>query len=260
MSSSSSSNIKNRLDGKTVIVTGAGSGMGRAGAILMSRAGASVVVTDRDPQSGEETSQLIIGEGGKAARISSDVTNESDVIAMIAFAVERFGRIDCAFNNAGVPSSEKSIEAYSLNAFNRTIGVNLTGVFLCMKYQIEQMRRQGGPASIVNNASAWAIGGWANAAPYVASKAGVIGLTKSAALDLARSGIRINAVCPGLIRTPMSEGLFADPLLEAQAVEDQPMGRLGQPEEVGEAVLWLCSEASSFVTGAVLMVDGGWMV
>ena len=251
--------MKYRLDGRTALVTGAGSGMGRAAALLAAQAGANVVVADRDNESCMVTAQMIRDASGDAQALKADVTIETDVISMVEFTVAHYGRLDCAFNNAGVPSAEKSVEDFSLSAFNRTIAVNLTGVFACMKYQIAQIRRQGGGGSIVNNASAWTAGGWANAAPYVASKHGVIGLTKSAALDLARTGIRINAVCPGLILTGMSRGMVEDARAAAQLIEGQPMGRMGHPEEVGEAVLWLWSDASSFVTGAALVVDGGWM-
>lgn len=252
--------MKHRLDDRAALVTGAGSGMGRAAAILLAQAGARVAVADRDIDAARETVELILSRRGDAMAVQADVSVESEVVAMVDSVVQSYGRLDCAFNNAGVPANDKSIEAYSFNAFNRTMSVNLGGVFLCMKYEILQMRRQGGQGAIVNNASAWAVKGWAGAAPYVASKAGVIGLTKSAALDLGRAGIRVNAICPGLISTPMSRALVDDPLSADKALAAQPMGRFGQPEEVGEAVVWLCSDAASFVTGAVLMVDGGWVV
>ena len=244
------------LQDRVAVITGAGSGMGRAAALLFSRAGARVVAVDRALTAVEETAAAIVAEGGEAVVVGCDISSEDDVRAMVTAAAERWGRIDCAFNNAGVSSAEKAVEDYSLNAWNRTLAVNLTGTWLCMKYEIAQMLRQGGRAAIVNNASAWGKVGWAGAAPYVAAKHGVVGLTKSAALDHARHGIRINAVCPGLVETPMSAGMPEE--ARAAAIADQPMGRMARPEEIAAAALWLCSDAASFVNGTALVVDGAW--
>lgn len=244
------------LRDRVALVTGAGSGMGRAAALLFARAGAKVVVADLLAPPAQDTAQAIRLAGGEASALQCDIASEDQVRALVAHAVRTYGRLDCAFNNAGIPSSEKQVQEYSLNAWNRALSVNLTGTWLCMKYEIEQMLAQGGPASIVNNASAWAMVGWPGAAPYVAAKHGVVGLTKSAALDHAGNGIRVNAVCPGLIETGMTVGLL--PQARASAVAAQPLQRMGQPQEVAQAALWLCSDASSFVTGTTLVVDGGW--
>lgn len=231
--------------------------MGRAASKLFAEAGARILVADRNLAAAEETAEGVEAAGGQAHAVEADVSDEESVERMVARTVELFGALHCAFNNAGVPAKPQPAEAYSLRSWEKLISINLTGTWLCMKYELLQFARQGEGGAIVNNASAWGLVGWPGAAPYVASKHGVVGLTKAAALDHAGSKIRINAVCPGLIRTPMSQDA-----LEASAnmLAEQPMGRCGEPEEVAQAALWLCSDAASFVTGTALLVDGGWSV
>lgn len=243
------------LEGKTAIVTGGGSGIGRATALVLAREGARVLVGDVDSKGGEETCRLIKEQGGSAAFCSCDVTKAGDVEAMVAIAVKVYGRLDCAFNNAGVGVMKTTVDCTE-EEWDQVLNVNLKGVWLCMKYEIAQMLKQGGGA-IVNTSSVGGLVGTAGVGAYVASKHGVIGLTKTAALEYVRNGIRVNAVCPGVILTPMVEPLFADPEKRKFFESVTPTGRFGKPEEVAEAVAWLCSDAASLVTGAALPVDGG---
>ncbi len=245
------------LSGKTALVTGAGSGIGRAAALAYARAGAQVVVADVDPTGGEASAELIRGEGGRALCVQTDVTQAAEVEALVAAAVKAYGSLDCAFNNAGIGGTGASTAEYAEADWDRLLAVNLKGVWLCLKYELRQMLRQGG-GTIVNNASVWGVTGLENAPAYTASKHGVVGLTKVAALENATTGIRVNAVCPGFTRTPLIERLLIDrPQMEAKIMARQPIGRLGTPEEVAAAVVWLSSPASSFVTGQALGVDGG---
>lgn len=245
------------LSGKTTLVTGAGSGIGRATAQAFALAGARVVVADLDPQGGAETVELIAGAGGEALFVQADVTQAAQVEALVGQAVKAYGGLDCAFNNAGIGGTGASTAEYAEEDWDRLMAVNLKGVWLCLKYELRQMLRQGG-GSVVNNASVWGMAGLENAAAYTASKHGVVGLTKVAALENATTGIRVNAVCPGFTRTPLIEQLLIDrPQMEAEIMARQPIGRLGTPEEVAAVVIWLCSPASSFVTGQALGVDGG---
>lgn len=245
------------LQGKVALVTGAGSGIGRATAQAFALAGARVVVADLAPQGGAETVELIAGAGGQALFVQTDVTQAAQVEALVGEAVKTYGGLDCAFNNAGIGGTGASTTDYAEEDWDRLIGVNLKGVWLCLKYELQQMLRQGGGA-IVNNASVWGVAGLENAAAYTASKHGVVGLTKVAALENATAGIRVNAVCPGFTRTPLIEQLLIDrPQMEAKITARQPIGRLGAPEEVAAAVIWLCSPAASLVTGQALGVDGG---
>lgn len=238
-------------------MTGAGSGIGRATALVFAREGAKVVVSDIVVEGGQETVQQIEAAGGEAIFVKADVSQAADVETLVAKTVETYGRLDCAFNNAGIEGSVKPTIDCTEEEFDRTIAVNLTGVWLCMKYEIQQMLSQGG-GTIVNTASAAGLVGFPGLPDYVASKHGVVGLTKTAALEYAKSGIRVNAVCPGVIQTPMVErGAQLSPGFDELAVSMEPVGRFGQPAEIGEAVVWLCSDAASFVTGIPMQVDGG---
>ena len=244
-------------EGKVALVTGAGSGIGRATALVFAREGAKVVVSDIVVEGGEETVQQIKAAGGEAIFVKADVSQAADVEALITQTVETYGRLDCAFNNAGIEGGVKPTIDCTEEEFARTIAVNLTGVWLCMKHEIQQMLSQGGGA-IVNTASVAGLVGFPGLPDYVASKHGVLGLTKTAALEYAKSGIRVNAVCPGVIQTPMVErGAQLSPGFDELAVSMEPVGRFGQPAEIGEAVVWLCSDAASFVTGHPMTVDGG---
>ncbi len=244
-------------EGKVALVTGAGSGIGRATALVFAREGAKVVVSDIVVEGGQETVQQIEAAGGEAIFVKADVSQAADVETLIAKTVETYGRLDCAFNNAGIEGGMKLTIDCTKEEFDRTIAVNLTGVWLCMKYEIQQMLSQGSGA-IVNTASAAGLVGFPGLPDYVASKHGVVGLTKTAALEYAKSGIRVNAVCPGVIQTPMVErGAQLSPGFDELALSMEPVGRFGQPSEIGEAVVWLCSDAASFVTGIPMQVDGG---
>jgi NAD(P)-dependent dehydrogenase (short-subunit alcohol dehydrogenase family) len=245
------------LDGRAALVTGGGSGLGRASAIALARAGASVTVVDVDEQGGKETAALVFEEvGGDADFIRADVTRPEDVEAMVDKTITRWGHLDCALNNAGTTGASAPTAEHTLDDWNRAIALNLTGVFLCLKYEIPAMLERGG--AIVNMASGAGLVGFAGLPAYVASKHGVVGLTRAAALEYAGQGIRINAICPGSTRTPMLEGFMGgDPQIERMMTRAVPVGRLGRPEEIAEAVVWLCSDAASFVVGHALAVDGG---
>ena len=247
------------LAGKSAVVTGAASGIGRASAIALAHAGATVVVADVDNTGGAETVRLVASGGGDVCFVHADVAREEDVASLVAACVARYGHLDCAVNNAGIAARGELTHELSEEAWNRVLAVNLTGVWLCLKHEVAQMLARGRGGAIVNMASvAGLVGGTTSV--YAASKHGVVGLTKQAALEYAPRGIRINAVCPGVIQTPMVDRAFAvRPGLEERWRAAEPIGRLGTPEEVAAAVVWLCSEAASFVTGVALPVDGGWV-
>lgn len=246
-----------RFDDKVVVITGAGGGIGRASALAFARAGAKVVVTDRDAKAGQETLQQVEAVGAQALFIQTDVTQAAQVEAMVAQTVAHFGRLDCAFNNAGIEEEHMRLADCTEDTFDRIMGVNVKGVWLCLKYQLAQMVKQGG-GSIVNTASVAGLIGAPKMAAYSASKHAVLGLTKSAAVEYGRKNIRVNAVCPGVIRTVMYDrAVQADPKVGATAAQMHPMGRIGEADEVAAAVLWLCSDASSFVTGHAHTIDGG---
>lgn len=242
---------------KVVLVTGGGGDIGRATALAFARAGAVVTVTDISREAGQATVAQITAKGGKAAFIHADVGRAADVKALVEQVVAAHGRLDCAFNNAGIEEEHMRLADCTEDTFDRIMNVNVKGVWLCMKHQLAQMHAQGSGA-IVNTASVAGLVGAPKMAAYSASKHAVVGLTKSAAVEYGRKGVRVNAVCPGIIRTQMYErALQADPQVEKFAVAAHPIGRLGRAEEVAAVVLWLCSDAASFVTGHAHTVDGG---
>ena len=250
--------MNSTFEGKVALVTGAGSGLGLATARAFAKAGATVAVADVDEKSAQKLADALVSEGHRAIAMRCDVANESEVKAMIDRIVSEFGRLDAAYNNAGVQSPAMEIADVPGEEFDRVNGINLRGVWNCMKYELLQMRKQKSGA-IVNCSSIGGLIGIAGRATYHATKFGVIGLTKSAALEYASQGIAINAVCPGTIETPMvAEMLEKEPELMKDIMKDQPIGRLGRPEEVAAAVLWLCSPEASFVIGHALAVDGGY--
>ena len=250
------------LDGKVALVTGGASGIGRATAVAMAREGARVAVSDLSSDGIEATVALINAAGGQSVGIRGDVTEEADVTNMVARTVAAFGRIDCAFNNAGVgsrgvgaPAGQRTHELSQASVANM-FSINLMGVFLCLKYEIAQMLAQGGGGAIVNTSSIAGLIGLPTAAHYVAAKHGVVGLTRTAAIEYAKDGIRVNCVNPGYIQTPMTKETMEERFDEIMA--KVPVKRLGVPEEIAEAVVWMCSDRASFMTGAAHVVDGGY--
>lgn len=246
------------FENKVAIITGAASGIGKSTAIAFARRGAKVVVSDINK--GDDTVAAIKADGGDAIFIKCDVSKADQVKNLVEQTVEHYGRLDYAFNNAGIEGDPADTAACTTENWQRVIDINLTGTWLCMKYEIPEMLRQG-KGVIVNCASIAGLVGFPNSPAYVASKHGVIGLTKTAALENARKGIRVNAICPGVIKTPMIDRYTQGSAeAEAQFAESAPIGRLGTPEEIAEAVVWCCSDGASFTTGQALAVDGGWVV
>ena len=249
--------MADELEGKVAIVTGGNAGIGSATALAFGAAGAKVVVAARREAEGQAVVEEIRNAGGEGTFVRTDVAEEADVKALVERTVEIYGRVDCAFNNAGMAGGGSLLECDKAT-WDEVIAVNLTGVWLCMKYQVPAMLESGGGA-IVNCASvlglvAWGLGGGA----YVASKHGVVGMTKSVALEFAQQGIRVNAVCPGWVYTDMTKGFLDDPEDRAWAMDRAPIGRPGAPAEIAGAVLWLCSDAASLTTGIAMPLDGGW--
>ena len=246
-----------RLDGKVVLITGAASGIGRATALVAAREGAKLILADVASEGGEETARKATASGTQAAFVRCDVTQQAEVDAMVKRAVDAYGRLDGAFNNAGIEGALAPTADYPEEAFERVIQVNLIGVWRCLRAEIPAMLKHG-KGAIVNTASVAGLVGARSFSAYDASKHAVVGLTKSCALDYAKQGIRVNAVCPGVIQTPMVDrlaGVLPRAIEALAAVE--PVGRVGTAEEVAESVVWLLSDAASFVTGTTLAVDGG---
>jgi NAD(P)-dependent dehydrogenase (short-subunit alcohol dehydrogenase family) len=245
------------FSGKVAFVTGAANGIGRAAALAFARAGASVVLADVAEDRNQETARMVERLGGRACAVRCDVTRGEDVKAALDEAVEAFGRLDLAFNNAGSEQALVPTAELTEQDWDRIVGINLRGVFLCMKYELPLMLKQGGGA-IVNTSSGAGVKGFAGQAAYAAAKHGVIGLTRAAALDYARSNVRVNAVCPGIIETPMMDrftGGTSDG--RERVIAQEPIGRMGTPDEIAAAVVWLCSDAAAFVVGHAMVIDGG---
>ena len=248
------------FSGRVALVTGGGSGLGQAASRLLAERGAKVLVADVNDEGGAETVRQCEAAGAEAAFLHTDVTDEEQVAAAVAAAVDAWGRLDAALNNAGTTGPSKPTADYTLEEWSSVVALNLTSVFLCLKHEIPQMVKQGGGA-IVNTSSGAGLVGFAGLPGYVATKHGVIGLTRAAALEYVKAGVRVNAVCPGSTRTPMLEGFMGgDPAIEKAMEQSAPIGRLARPEEIAEAMVWLLSDEASFMVGHALAVDGGAVV
>jgi NAD(P)-dependent dehydrogenase (short-subunit alcohol dehydrogenase family) len=248
------------LEGKVAVVTGAAMGIGRSSAQIFAREGASVVVADIDEDGGRETVALVEDAGGQASFVRTDVSVRDDVAAMVVHAVDSYGGLDCAHNNAGIAAPMAPLADYPDDGWDRTIAIMLTGVYLCMKAEIPRMLERGGGA-IVNTASGVGLVAYPQHAAYTASKHGVVGLTKVAALDYGSRGIRVNAICPGTARTPMVDAAMQrDPSIDAHLKALHPIGRIAEASEIAEAAVWLCTPAASFVLGVALPIDGGYVI
>jgi len=244
---------------QVALITGAGSGIGRAAALAFADEGARVIVSDVQIENGEQTVQEIRARKGEAIFVKADVWKKDDVANLIKQTIERYGRLDFAFNNAGIEGAMATTADCTEENWDRTLAINLKGIWLCMKYELPRMLDRGGGA-IVNCSSVAGLVGFPQLPAYVASKHGIVGLTRTAALEYAKQGIRINAVCPGVIHTAMIDRISQQhPETQAQFIAGEPVGRMGTPEEIAASVIWLCSDRASFVTGQALAVDGGWV-
>jgi NAD(P)-dependent dehydrogenase (short-subunit alcohol dehydrogenase family) len=250
-------NEKGSFAGKVAFVTGAANGIGRAAALAFAREDASVVVADVSEQGNQNVARIIEEAGGRALAVRCDVARAEDVTAALDQAVETFGRLDFAFNNAGVEQPIMATAELTEKEWDRIVDINLRGVFLCMRHEIPLMLKQGGGV-IVNTSSGAGVKGFAGQGAYCAAKHGVVGLTKAAALDYAKANIRVNAVCPGIIETPMMDRFSGGtPQGRERVIAQEPVGRMGKPEEIAAAVVWLCSDAAAFVIGHAMVIDGG---
>ncbi len=249
--------MENSLRDRVALVTGGGSGIGRAAALAFARAGARVVVSDVDPEKGAETVRMM---PASSTFIPADVSLRPEVEQLIGRTVDLCGRLDCAFNNAAVEGAIARMHEYPDEVWDRLIGVNLKGTWLCMKYELRQMLKQGKGAIVNTSSTAGHVGSRGRMSAYIASKHGVLGLTRTAAVEYGAQGIRVNALCPGAIRTPMTDRLLgADPERAERMAQFIPMARFGTPDEVAEAAVWLCSDAAAYVNGLALPIDGGYL-
>jgi NAD(P)-dependent dehydrogenase (short-subunit alcohol dehydrogenase family) len=250
-------NEKGSFAGKVAFVTGAANGIGRAAALAFAREDASVVVADVSEQGNQNVARIIEEAGGRALAVRCDVARAEDVTSALDQTVETFGRVDFAFNNAGVEQPIMATAELTEKEWDRIVDINLRGVFLCMRHEIPLMLKQGGGV-IVNTSSGAGVKGFAGQGAYCAAKHGVVGLTKAAALDYAKANIRVNAVCPGIIETPMMDRFSGGtPQGRERVIAQEPVGRMGKPEEIAAAVVWLCSDAAAFVIGHAMVIDGG---
>ena len=250
-----------RFESKVALVTGGTSGLGRDAAVAFAREGAKVVITGRRISEGQETVELAKAAGGEATFVQADMSNPGEIEALFSACVKTYGSLDCAFNNAGIDGTINThIADYKLEVWNQVMAVNLTAMFLCMKYEIAEMLKRGGGAIVNMGAVASLKAGPVVGAAYIASKHAIVGLSQTGAIEYAGRGIRVNVVCPAVMRTPLSDKLMSTEEGRARVLSMHPIGRIGEPEEVSNLVLWLCSPQAAFITGAVIPIDGGFLL